>query len=413
MSQGNKPSLAIDSHVVIQLGSELISDSEQAILELVKNAYGGDARTCEIDIDPKWSPAKKDRWFKHFVKDGDADAIGRIVVRDNGIGLEARAVTDGWLTISASLKRASPGDKKKSPLGRVPVGDKGLGRLATMRLGDVLKLRTMTTGELHTRSVSFAWTDFKPGVKLEDVIVQQERLQPFLNKRSGTDVEILGLSERSYWDNPTNIKAVVAKLSTLISPFRRFKNFRVALIHESVRHDLQDMAAEALNYASAKFEVSWSDGRLKLKCFFAKSLFRGQSGNAAKESYEKFLADAVLPKALEFFKAHRKISNRGFSNLMREPGGWLFSLEEELNWEEVPADPNLPFARDPGPFSAELYYFLFNEETKKKLAASNVSSTMLQNMSGLGIFRDGFRVRMSDDWLGLSEGVTSGGFFQL
>ena len=56
---------------------------------------------------------------------------------------------------------------------------------------------------------------------------------------------------------------------------------------------------------------------------------------------------------------------------------------------------------------------MFNEETSQKLAAAQVGSEAIQNMATVGVFRDGFRVRMADDWLGLAEGTTSGGFFNL
>ena len=42
----NELKLKIDAHVVRQLGEELISDPEQAILELVKNSYDADSPWC-------------------------------------------------------------------------------------------------------------------------------------------------------------------------------------------------------------------------------------------------------------------------------------------------------------------------------------------------------------------------------
>ena len=48
-----RPHLDIDAHVVHQLGDELITDSEQALLELVKNSYDADAEWCNVLIDTK------------------------------------------------------------------------------------------------------------------------------------------------------------------------------------------------------------------------------------------------------------------------------------------------------------------------------------------------------------------------
>src|SRR5690348_10341887 len=93
--------LDIDAHVVIQLGGELISDSEQALLELVKNAYDGDATMCVIAIEPDWVPEADHLWHSHLIQlKGSGSRIGRISVEDNGQGLTEHAVTKGWLLIS-------------------------------------------------------------------------------------------------------------------------------------------------------------------------------------------------------------------------------------------------------------------------------------------------------------------------
>src|SRR6204780_4386270 len=45
------PQLKVGAHVLVQLGSELVTDVEQAILECVKNSYDADSPGCLIDID--------------------------------------------------------------------------------------------------------------------------------------------------------------------------------------------------------------------------------------------------------------------------------------------------------------------------------------------------------------------------
>ena len=207
MSGTSKPHLTIDSHVVVQLGTESISDAEQALLELVKNSYDGDAKVCRIQIEPNWVPGPQHPWREHLKarrSTTPSAPAGRIMVCDNGHGLSSQQVVDGWLTISASQKRAGQdGVKAKTPEGRVPVGDKGLGRLATMRLGDVLMLRTMNLGESTMRLTSFAWSQFGTGVKLEDVPVQQSHSEAFSDRKKGCqDVEILGLGEVEYVAQP-------------------------------------------------------------------------------------------------------------------------------------------------------------------------------------------------------------------
>lgn len=50
--------LKVGAHVLVQLGSELVTDVEQAILECVKNAYDADAPGCKIDIDTREEGAR-------------------------------------------------------------------------------------------------------------------------------------------------------------------------------------------------------------------------------------------------------------------------------------------------------------------------------------------------------------------
>lgn len=412
-----KQHLRIDSHVVVQLGAELISDSEQALLELVKNAYDADASKCVISLEPEWEPSAKDEWHQHLSAWQAAHKkpnIGRLVVMDDGTGVDEEGVQDGWLFISASPKRNTLGEKTPTKeKKRIPVGDKGLGRLATMRLGEVLRLKTMIEAERQTRTVSFAWSSFKSGEALEEVEVKSAVDQKLQGRRRGTNVEILGLREPEYWSADTSVNAMLSKLSTLISPFRRFNDFQVNIRASGQEHDLQAVSAEALNFASAKFVFSYEREALRLKAYVAKSLFRGQAGEANRRLFDEFFSDKNLPQLMKFFGKHSRVAPKNFCDLRDDPGGWLFSLEDEIAWSDIPRDTKLQGAVDPGPFSGEIYNFLFNDQTKEQLVAANVPLALLQGMTTIGMFRDGFRVRMSDDWLELAKGVTSGGFFQL
>jgi len=48
-------SLKVSPHVLVQLGSELVTDVEQALLECVKNSYDADSIGCRIDIQTRES----------------------------------------------------------------------------------------------------------------------------------------------------------------------------------------------------------------------------------------------------------------------------------------------------------------------------------------------------------------------
>ena len=64
------------------LGSELITDDEVAVFELVKNSFDAEARHVDL-----------------FFSDG------KIVVADNGIGMSLDDVKAKWLVVGYSAKR--------------------------------------------------------------------------------------------------------------------------------------------------------------------------------------------------------------------------------------------------------------------------------------------------------------------
>src|SRR4051812_15797717 len=125
MSSPKELHVEVDANVVWQLGDELITDAEQALLELIKNSYDADARVARITIDTndqceELSSKKK--------------LVGSIVISDDGTGMDLNAIEHGWLTISLSQKRAfKEASKKTKKFHRTPLGDKGLGRLGTMK----------------------------------------------------------------------------------------------------------------------------------------------------------------------------------------------------------------------------------------------------------------------------------------
>jgi hypothetical protein len=95
------PQVQVDAHVIRQLGDQLVTDAEQALIELIKNCWDADAERVRITIDTAYRD-----------EDDPPALTGRILVDDDGCGMNRDAITNGWLTISLSLKREdhpSPG----------------------------------------------------------------------------------------------------------------------------------------------------------------------------------------------------------------------------------------------------------------------------------------------------------------
>lgn len=111
----------VDLRLLLELGERLISRDEVAVVELVKNAYDADAETVDVIVKEK-----------------------KIEVKDNGDGMDRNEISEGWLTIGTAIKK----QKTRTKRGRRVLGEKGLGRLAVLRLGKKIRIYTQKKGEV-------------------------------------------------------------------------------------------------------------------------------------------------------------------------------------------------------------------------------------------------------------------------
>ncbi len=237
------PSLRVDAHVLVQLGKELVTDVEQAILECVKNAYDADAPGCLIKVRTEdQGVLEEDGEFARLGKfcrpaenvsvslqhaNGRAISLaedgtptenvgpnvrvqrrlqwtGSILIEDQGAGLSEQQVRDSWLVISSSAKRARAADNRKQKTAekrRIPLGDKGLGRLGTMKLGDILEVQTASGGSSSLSNVRFRWADCDAAFTVDQIPVHFEK-QPNLERMKGTQVYVRGLKDLEDWKRP-------------------------------------------------------------------------------------------------------------------------------------------------------------------------------------------------------------------
>jgi hypothetical protein len=119
MSKSIRPHFDVHPSVVYQLGESLISDAVQALIELVKNCYDADATYGKVTIDTEGVTDVPGAFYP--------PTGGRIIIEDDGHGMDIDDVESGWLLISNRKKRELKQAKKTTPGGRTPLGDKGLG----------------------------------------------------------------------------------------------------------------------------------------------------------------------------------------------------------------------------------------------------------------------------------------------
>ncbi len=184
--------LHFDIHpsVVLQLGDVLVSDVVQALVELVKNSY--DADYAKVTIRTSGRNKEKGTSF--------SEANGVITVEENGDGMDLETIRNGWLYISNRSKRAMKQRGKTTRRGRTPLGDKGLSRLGTQRLGRNFEIFTQSENAPEALHVSFTWEDFLKVKRLSDVKVNLKKIPA--RKREWTKLVISDLKEIDAWRGP-------------------------------------------------------------------------------------------------------------------------------------------------------------------------------------------------------------------
>ena len=139
--------IVIDSRVIKHLGRDLITSPEVAVIELVKNAIDAKAknvnlRVCNGVLPPGLPDISE-------IANIPADYLNRpiLLVEDDGTGMTDQAIDYGFLRIATDIKTND----------RDTLGQKGIGRLATQRLGSALLVETSSSSENHTSYVFIDW----------------------------------------------------------------------------------------------------------------------------------------------------------------------------------------------------------------------------------------------------------------
>ncbi len=200
----------ICARTVLELGAELISSDVIAFYELIKNAFDAGSPTgAEIRfeitlrrnqyllfrqlaasspkeigvlkteivnaLDPSSPGDARSRFQATIESATDPNSLvealdlacateNRVVVSDEGSGMSRQDLLDNYLVIgTASRKRAIDDALSKSHSSRdhAPfLGEKGIGRLSAMRLGDMLTVETARQEDKHLNLLQIDWSAF-------------------------------------------------------------------------------------------------------------------------------------------------------------------------------------------------------------------------------------------------------------
>jgi signal transduction histidine kinase len=335
------------ARLVSVLGEQLIRDATVGIIELVKNGYDADADYVRVEL---LNLAHPERTI--------------IAVRDNGFGMTLETVLDKWFEPASGHKEAQKKADQRTSRGRLPLGEKGVGRFAAQKLGKELKMITRASDEAEEVVVEIDWTGFEQeGAYLDSIPMRWHLRAPetFIGQQSGTRLEMVGA--RSKWTEG-DVAKVASNLKRLMSPFRTPDAFRVQLKCPEYRQYEDLNPGDLLKQAHATFVAVIDDyGRVEYDYEFKLPGYEKRSSSLKSEDEGSDLRTTI---------------KKGWDDPKRKPSCGAFYLNFYL-WDRRP----------------------------ESLRLTGTSTSELNESVGVSIFRDGIRVLPygdpNDDWLELDK----------
>ncbi len=422
----------VSARTILHLGSELISSDGVAFYELIKNSLDANAKRVTVAIvyrlkysvyseilrelgeDRDTPPALRQRYLQSLparrswqelrdiavlgLVDGAPEvddlevalqnarsrtafvnalrSANRIEIDDDGDGMSMDILQSVYLTIGTSYRaRQKLEQNEDDEETRVILGEKGLGRLSAMRLGDRVLIVTGETGSSHWNQLEIDWNDFADAADedLDSVDVEPEEGNEKERSESGTLIQITAL--RSEWSAEKLQALAVEHFSKLSDPFGTTPRPPLRLTFNGVAVPVPEFAGFLLEQAHGRFQ--------------ARLVLTGANAPRIEGQME--------------YRLH------GRNRALR-----LTTLDlQTMTGADVPTIQRV------GTFELDMYWF--NRRILTKLegigSLAVVRRILAEWAGGVALYRDGYRVNpyggANDDWLDLDRDAFSTSGFKL
>ena len=425
----------IAARTILHLGSELISSDGIAFYELVKNSLDAESPAIRIDVVsrlvfrtydeivralgvfrdvPGWTASEpaddkdddKRKWreLRDLALDGlvegapDVDELRKELVGarseadfvkairesnyiefdDDGVGMSMDELRTVYLTIGTGHRQQQKADSahtRRRGAQSVILGEKGLGRLSAMRLGDVMLVITAQRREKYWNQLEIDWNIFAQAADedLESVDVSPERGTRKEPNSQGTRIRISAL--RAEWSQEKLEQLAASDFARLVDPFDRSMKLPLELKYNSTTVPVPEFASFLLEHAHGVFKAEYSISR------------NGEPALTGRKDYRLRRRHAQL-----------RLSGLDLQTLTGTDRDVLQRV---------------------GPFSLELYWF--NRRVLTKIEGIGNLATVRRLLAmwagGVALYRDGYRVNpyggANDDWLDLDHDAFSTSGFKL
>ena len=347
------------------LGDQLIGTPKLAVFELVKNAYDADA-------------SKVDVTFNRLSKRNP-----NIAIRDDGTGMSLETIRNIWLVPGDDYREKQRAENERSAkFGRLPLGEKGVGRFAVHKLGERIEMVTRAAGEPEC-VVDINWSKLIENRFLEDakVTIVQREPEIFTGEQTGTLITISELREREW--TRREIRDLYRQVTSIASPFgHREGDFTVSLRVPDYPGWISKLPdpAQLLRRAPWHFTFEFDGTDLTFEY-----QFRGVPGIK------------VAPRVAGRTEPLAVMRSEELDDL--DP----LAPVRKRKKTKVIATPDI--LDGIGPVRGRLYLFDRDRTVLSKYGESRLLERFLDQNGGVRVYRDGIRIynygEPGDDWLGL------------
>jgi len=419
----------VNARTVLELGSELISSDIIAFYELIKNAFDAGSRTgadirfqiamrrndylrirdraqslgeeraskaeraeqladlirqVAAKLDPSAGSeavakfnavVEESEAMNDFVKRLDAcyDDHNSIEISDTGSGMSLAEISTNFLTIGTPARKREVDQILTRGGLKTPLGEKGIGRLSAMRLGQRLRMETARVEDARLNLLEIDWRMFENlDAMIEDVAIEPAK-GPRKEKEGwhGTKLTIGGLLED--WTEKRLRKFADYDFARLTDPFL----------------DPKARPRVALHWNGERIAIPWLDPAL------VENAHASLTGTYSVKGDQPTLELKMVATKLGSFEHPRETDALTLTRPDLE--GLLAGTDNQLPESALTAV---------GDFDFEIYWF--NRRYLAKIdAIGNQAAVraLVKKWSSIMLFRDGFRVfpygDEEDDWLGL------------
>ncbi|MES0129730.1 ATP-binding protein [Mesorhizobium sp. M0029] len=340
------------------LGSELITDNEVAVFELVKNSFDANARRVHLFF-----------------------GINQIVIADDGIGMSYEDIRTKWLFVAYSSKRNArrPSDFRDEIADRRHfAGSKGIGRFSSDRLGTIIQIQTRpkaeSSGPVHSITVNWTLFDNDHQEHFDTIPVEYAPQSTGFELPAGvpnlTHGTVITIQEtRQQWDRE-KILRLKSALAKLINPFGvATDGFRITIYAPA---ELKGDQAEKMQAERRNEEIS------------PNTIVNGDVGN---------FIFSTLQEKTTFIEVRIDETGNYIESTLTDRGELIYRIREP---NDFPLLSNSKF---------QCQVFFLNASAKMTFARRmGVPSVQFGSVF---LFRNGFRVfpigEEGDDWFGMDR----------